>query len=150
MNKTILFSGLLFFTLIGCKHRVVVDAPAILRHSPEEVEAILGKPDSTYASETLAGPALAQHFKMYNVEVEYVDNKASYISVKGPHGLPFSEEALEAFNAKALGEPTKSPDEKVMRWIKMQAPIEAISFAATHYDSLQNVDNFTVTIIGRK
>ena len=70
MNKRIFF-GLVLLSLASCKHRVVVDAPAILRHSPEEVEAILGKPDSTYATETLAGPALAQHFRMYNVEVEY-------------------------------------------------------------------------------
>jgi hypothetical protein len=150
MNKTILFSGLLFFTLIGCKHRVVVDAPAVLRHSPEEVEAILGKPDSTYATETLAGPALAQHFTMYDVTVEYVNNKASYITVRGPHSLPFSDESLEAFNVKAFEKPTKTDDEKIIRWIKVVPPVEAISFAATHYDSLQNVDNFTVTIIGRK
>jgi hypothetical protein len=84
------------------------------------------------------------------VTVEYVNNKASYITVRGPHSLPFSDESLEAFNVKAFEKPTKTDDEKIIRWIKVVPPVEAISFAATHYDSLQNVDNFTVTIIGRK
>jgi hypothetical protein len=150
MKKTNIFLGLLFFTLIGCKHRVVVDAPGVLRHSPEEVERILGTPDSTYASNGLSGPTTVQHFKMYDVTVEYVDSKASYITVKGPHNLPFNEESLEAFNVEVLEKPEVTSDQKILRWVKAKAPVEAISFAASHFDSLQNVDNFTVTIIGRK
>ncbi len=149
MNKSILFS-LLFFAVISCKSRIVVDAPAVLRHSPEEVEAILGTPDSTYASSGLNGATLVQHFKMYDVAVEYVDNKATYITVKGPHALPFEEESLEAFNVEAAAAPSKVEEQNIIRWVKMKPPVEAVSFAATHFDSLKNVDNFTVTIIGRK
>lgn len=149
MNKLTIF-GCLVLLLIGCKGRVVVDAPAILRHSPEEVIAILGQPDSTYTERTLSGEAFVQHFKMYDVDVQYLENKASYITVKGPHGLDFSADALAAFNAKATAEPATFEDKKLIRWLKMEPPVEAVSFAATHFDSLQNVKNFTVTIIGRK
>lgn len=149
MNKIVPF-GIVFFMLVGCQSRIVVDAPAILRHTPEEVEAILGKPDTTYAEKSLAGTALVQHFTMYDVAVQYVDNKASYITVRGPHGLPFSEEALEAFKVEATGKPSQFEENKLMRWVAVKPPVEAVSFLATHYDSLQNVKNFTVTIIGRK
>ncbi len=136
--------------LAACKERIVVDAPAVLRQTPEGVEKVLGKPDTTYTELTLGGQAVVQHFKMYDVEVQYLDNKASYITVKGPHGLPFSAESLESFGAKAVGEPSTFETNKLIRWTKMEPPVEAVSFAATHFDSLQNVTNFTVIIIGRK
>lgn len=149
MNKLTIF-GCLVLLLIGCKERVVVDAPAILRHSPEEVTAILGQPDSTYSERTLSGEAFVQHFRMYDVDVQYIDNKASYITVKGPHMLKFEEKSLASFNIDADGAPSEKEENKHIRWTKLQPPVEAVSFVATHFDSLQTVKNFTVTIIGRK
>jgi len=149
MKKTV-FLGCLLFAAVACKERIVVDAPAVLRQTPEEVEKVLGKPDTTYTELTLGGQAMVQHFKMYDVEVQYLENKATYITVKGPHGLPFSAEALDSFGAIAVGEPSTFEDKKLIRWTKMEPPVEAVSFAATHFDSLQNVTNFMVTIIGRK
>lgn len=146
--KQLLLLSLCLLLLSACG-KVIVDAPAVLNESPERVTEILGEPDSTYSKIVLGGEALAHYFVRYNIEVQYLNGKAGFITIGGPHGLPFSEKALSAFKVEAVGEPDQFQDKKLIRWLQMEPPVEAVSFFNTQLDSLGQVKNFSVMIKGR-
>ena len=148
MNK-LFITGLSLLLLSSCG-KVIVDAPAVLNESPEKVIGMLGEPDSTYHKHILGGKALAHYFVKYNIEVQYLQGKAGYVIVNGPHGLPFTEKALKAFKVKALGEPEQFHEKKLIRWMTLEAPVEAVSFFNTQLDSLGEVQNFSVMIKGTR
>ena len=142
----LLSSCLLLFS--ACQ-KTIIDAPAIINESPASVVEMLGTPDSIYHKQILGGEALAHYFLQYNIEVQYLNEKAVYVIVGGPHGLPFSEKALKSFNLKAMGEPDQFVEKKLIRWLQMEPPIEAVSFFNPQLDSLGEVKNFTVMIKGQ-
>lgn len=138
-----------FLLLLSACGKTIIDAPAVLNESPEKVIGMLGEPDSIHHKRILGGEALAHYFLRYNIEVQYLNEKAVYIIVGGPHGLPFSAEALQAFNVKPVGEPEQFQEDKLIRWLTMEPPIEAVSFFNPQLDSLGEVKNFTVMIKGQ-
>lgn len=142
----ILSTCLLFLSACG---KTIIDAPAVLNESPEKVVEMLGQPDSTYYKHILGGEAMAHYFLRYNIEIQYLNDKAVYIIVNGPHRLPFSEKALKAFKVTPIGEPEQFEENKLIRWLKMEYPVEAVSFFNPQLDSLGDVKNFTVMIKGK-
>ena len=136
---------LLAVCFVACKEQVVLDVPRILNKTPIQVEEILGTPDSTYTIQVMGKKAFTQFYKNNHIEIQYPKQTATDIIIKGPHGLPFSGEALKALNIEVTTPPSQFMEKELIRWYDV-GKYSAISFYQVQWDSLQNVQNFSIYI----
>jgi hypothetical protein len=137
-----------FLTFSGCNRNgheaVIFDVRAIVNKTPAETEAEVGKPDSTYTLRIMGKPIFCQLYEKHQVEIQYPEMKATDIVVNGPHGLPFNQSALRAFNIDyKTHHPKQYVKDRLIRWLNVEE-FSAISFYNPQFDSSGNISNFTI------
>jgi hypothetical protein len=146
--KYLLYSVLLVALVSSCTSapgdNVLLDVRRITNKTPQEVESVLGAPDTTYTLRVLGKQIFCQKYLKNNVEIQYPDSVSSDIVVYGPHGLPFNQTSLKAFNLPhAAKHPSQYIRGTLMRWYDF-GEFEAISFYNVQKDSVGNPGNFNV------
>lgn len=138
---------LMYFT--SCKEKrqdpaLLLDIRSIVNRTPTQVISILGEPDTTY-TERIAGKAFyCQRYWKHNVEIQYPDSLSTDIVIYGPHGLPFAQSALKAFNIEyQTKHPSQYEKDILMRWYNFDE-FEAISFYNVEKDSQGRILNYNI------
>lgn len=92
---------------------LVLNVPAIARRSPDEVQLLLGSPD------TADGPQVSLQVKRTyqrgRVEIVYVENRAKWIKLYDGRDLVFGPDALPKLGLPALRPTYRNPNH-VMSW----------------------------------
>lgn len=107
---------------------LVLNVPAIARRSPDEVQLLLGPPD------TADGPQVSLQVKRTyqrgRVEIVYVENRAKWIKLYDGRDLAFGTEALPKLGLPALRPTYRNPDH-VMSWQNIPHLQEISLYAGT-------------------
>jgi hypothetical protein len=123
---------------------ILLDLKAIVNRNPNEVEAIIGKPDSVYFLQMMGKSIFCQLYKKNNIEIQYPDSGATDIIVYGPHELPFDQTALSAFNLEYESQhPSDYKKDRYIRWSDFEE-FSAITFYNPKKDSLDNITDFNI------
>ncbi len=123
---------------------VVLDVKSIVNKSPEEVESILGEPDSVYTIQMMGASIPCQLYMNRRVEVQYSGLRASDIIVHAWPGLSFSQTTLARFNLDyRMKHPADYRRDALIRWVDFDQ-FSAISFYNPKYDSLNNTMSFDI------
>ena len=128
----------------GCNSErgVILDVSSVVNKTPEEVIRILGTPDTTYTERILGKTIFCQRYVAHNIEIQYPESLSTDIVIYGPHGLPFTQSALKAFNIRQQ-HPAQYERDAVMRWYDLDK-FAAVSFYNVVKGSDGGIDNFTI------
>lgn len=141
-----LFAAAVLAALGGC-HRAPRHDPAEILGVPSVQElcgisagqtvALLGEPTKRQLS--LQGETLS--FKDGRIEIAYVGDKASQITIKPPHGIPAAEKSLRILGLKPRVPTSTAP----LRW----EPYDKLSSVSFIPDADGNLDSVVVDVDGR-
>ncbi|MEX2231702.1 MAG: hypothetical protein WD824_06060 [Cyclobacteriaceae bacterium] len=137
-----------FIISISCKQGeqkdILLDVQTIVYKEPAEVEKIIGKADSVYTLQMMGKAIFCQLYKKHNIEIQYPDSLATDIIIYGPHGLPFNQTALSAFNLDyKIQHPSDYKKDRYIRWSDFEE-FSAITFYNPKKDSLNNITDFNI------
>lgn len=140
---------ILFAGLLACENKatsekegIIVDVPAIINKTPEEVVKLLGEPDSAFDQYIVTKKIFTQLYQAGVVEIQYPRGKATDIVIHNPQPLPFEPPTLAAFGVQPKG-PTYFQPYEVMRWEDIPE-FEMVSFYTVHKADSVTVDNYTI------
>ena len=124
---------------------IILDVKTIVNKDPDEVEEILGKPDSTYTSHMMGKSVFCQLYKnVQTIEIQYPGSRATDIVVYGTSGLPFDQTALSAFNLDyGKQHPSDYRKGRLIRWSDF-GQFSSISFYNTRQDNGHNIIAFDI------
>lgn len=122
----------------------ILDVRAVINKRPAEVVRILGEPDTTYTERILGQEIFCQRYQKHNIEIQYPNTLSTDIVIYGPHGLPFTQSALAAFNIDYHKQhPSQMEKDRLLRWYDF-GEFAAISFYNTRRDSTGRVTDYTI------
>lgn len=122
---------------------IILDVKQIANKRPEQVVKLLGEPDSTYYIRIFGRSIFCQLYKPHNIEIQYPETLATDIVIYGPHGLPFSHEALKAFNVNHKIHPNEYIEGQLWRWYDQEG-FSTISLYNTDKDTTGRILNFNI------
>lgn len=99
----------------GNRKLVVLDIPAIAHKTPEQVQAILGQPDSSYFQKRGQKKVPVQLYQPHHIEIYYPAGKATEILVNEPAPLPYHRTSLSSFNIDPHT-PEQANDNASIKW----------------------------------
>ncbi len=144
LHKVIVVCLCAFSCLPDTNGRYYVDLKRIVNKRPQEVEAVMGMPDSTYWRVLMGRPVFCQLYRDEYLEIQYPGRTATDIVVSGPHGLPFDQKALGAFGLNYHQQhPSDYRKNGYIRWVDFEA-FSSISFYNTRLDTAGRVQTFDV------
>jgi hypothetical protein len=119
--KSHIFS-LLFFLPSVLLAAPVIDITKVAGKTKEEVESVLGKPDST----AIIKSGEKAHYTKGDIEIVFVRGKADWITVSALGDIPFSPKALDALGLKEV--PPTFGNSNVLRWTSFPNILEVAIF----------------------
>jgi hypothetical protein len=135
---------------VGHSSEVLLDVPSVINKTPVEVVELLGEPDTTYIETILGRKLFCQRYDKHNIEIQFPDSLSTEIVVYGPHGLPFTQSALKAFNIPhQKAHPSQHEKNRLMRWYDYKE-FEAISFYNVQEDAAGAIENFSIFFKAKK
>lgn len=147
---------LLVFSILSCRDQgaandsVILDVKRIVNKSPEEVEEILGEPDSAYTITVMGKRIFCQAYAGNSIEIQYPDRRARDILVTDQTRLAFDQTALSAFGLDYKKQhPSDYKKGSFIRWSNFD-DFSAISLYATEKDSLNRVTAFNIFFKSRE
>jgi hypothetical protein len=137
-------SMMLFACNPGDGPGIILDIRNVVNKTPEQVVEILGEPDTTYTERILGKEIYCQKYYRNNIEIQYPESLSTDVVVYGPHGLPFTQSGLKAFDLSYQKQhPSQYEKETLMRWYDFEN-FEAISFYDVQKDSVGRIKNYTI------
>lgn len=99
----------------GNRELIVLDIPAIAHKTTEQVQAILGEPDSGYFQKRGQKKVAVQLYQPHHIEIYYLAGKTTEILVNEPAPLPYHQASLASFNI-APQNPDQANDNAAIKW----------------------------------
>lgn len=148
VNQTfILF--IILFSVFACgkssdnKSGLILDVRQIAGKTANQVENILGKPDSNYDLQIMGRKIYCQLYNAYQIEIQYPNALATEIIVYKTDGLPFNQTTLSQFGLDYKIHPNEFLKDRLIRWNNIE-PFSSISFYNVDKDSVGNISNFNI------
>jgi hypothetical protein len=123
------------------------DVREITHKLPEEVEAIMGKPDTSYFHTVVTKRFFAQEYHQVNgkfdLEIQYIDGRSDDIIVTNlSDDHPFNPEVLSLFGLP-VATPTETFENGYFKWKDFEG-YHIINAYSTHLDDSGRVDEYKV------
>lgn len=142
MLKTILFTAVVF-AFWSCEKKLL-DIEQVVDKTPEEVETILGKPDTAYTQMIVTKPIYTQIFRdEVDIEIMYPDGLSTDIVVlDAAPEFKFNERIIARFGLKEIP-PSHVQKNSFIKW-KNYPGYKTINIFATDLDTAGNVEQFRI------
>ena len=122
---------------------LIVNVPEIINKTPEEVVAILGKPDTAFVQNVVT---LRFHTQLYyeldSLEIQYLEGTSKDIVVHKPLPLPLNKMTLKAYGLEPK-EPTGNVLDEVLRWENYEG-FKMVNMYAIHKDKDGKIDDYKI------
>lgn len=141
VRAILLLLGLIF--LFACESRgPILDIENVVDKTPQQVEAILGRPDTSYTQTIVTKHIFTQIYKdEFDIEIMYPKGLATDIVVlNGAPKLPFEASILTRFGLKEIP-PSHVRKNFYIKW-KNYPGFKTINFFVTDLDSAGRVEQF--------
>lgn len=131
----------LLFLLWSCD-QPILDVEKIADKTPQQVEAILGKPDSSFTQMIVTKPIFTQIYEdEFRIEIMYPDGLSTDIVVFDVFPkVPFEAETIRKFGLKEIP-PSHVLRNSYIKW-KNYPGYKTINFFATDLDTAGRVEQF--------
>lgn len=121
-----------------------LDVRRLANKRPQEVEKLLGNPDSSYTFHMMGKPVFCQVYRDRYLVVQYPGMLSTDFVISGPHGLPFDHSALQAFDVDYRQHHLSDyRQNSYLRWSDIEG-FSAISFYNARLDSQGKVIGFDI------
>jgi hypothetical protein len=122
---------------------LIFDVRQVAGKTPNQVEKILGMPDSSYNLQIMGRKIYCQFYKTNQIEIQYPNTLATEIIVYKTNDLPFNHSALTQFGLDYKTHPNEFLKDRVIRWNNIE-PFSSVSFYNVEKDSIGKIKNFNI------
>jgi hypothetical protein len=147
--KQLLILFIIPFSFFSCSQRsdenssLILDVKKIASKTANEVEHILGEPDSSYDLQIMGRKIYCQFYNTNKIEIQYPNSLATEIIVYETKGLTFNQSTLSQFGLDYKIHPNEYLKDRLIRWNNIE-PFSSISFYNVEKDSAGNIANFNI------
>lgn len=142
VRAILLLTGLILLFACEKSQSPILDIENVVDKTPQQVEAILGRPDTSYTQTIVTKHIFTQIYKdEFDIEIMYPDGLATDIVVlNGAPKLPFEASILNRFGLKEIT-PSHVLEKSYIKW-KNYPGFKTINFFVTDLDSAGQVEQF--------
>lgn len=138
----LLLMGLIL--LFACENqKPIMDIATVVNKTPQQVESILGTPDTAYTQTIVTKHIFTQIYNkdVFNIEIMYPDGLSTDVVVlNGAPKLPFDASAIKQFGLNEIP-PSHFQEKAFIKW-KNYPGYKTINIFVTDLDSVGNVEQF--------
>lgn len=147
--RLLIVQSIILVSFFSCSQKsdenssLILDVKKIAGKTANQVENILGKPDSSYDLQIMGRKIYCQFYNTNQIEIQYPNTLATEIIVYKTNGLPFNQSTLSQFGLDYKIHPNEYLKDRLIRWNDIE-PFSSISFYNVDKDSVGNITNFNI------